>query len=425
MSLTYSCEWKRKEPASKPEDASSNARNEAIVDDTNLDPLSCLPDAQQLITQHFNGQDLLVMSEVCPTWCNLIADMPETMKKVKLNCSMAQPKSHQEKLSFIEAMDGSCRNYINMNVAYDAGTQEDVLQIMRKSAKTVERLEIGEISACELSIEPEEWTRLKRVKLGNVSHSVLSFVLDSRLQLHTLILDRCFQMNHKSEIVAEFLSHQNELQALYIMAVNPLLLFMMQELLNDQGDFQAAPFQLKNLYVGAEFSIPLGAFELMVVGLTTFLQSQTKMEKLMLLCLPDRQILGQIFRQLPALTSLSLLCTPHYFFEGAGDIDLTVNHHITELRVAREFPAAEIEAMILHLPQLKILGIQTLTNFLIKCAARFLAKLELLEYNEIENEDYYEQLKLACQQFFFGKLNKKIIVRKFEVPSGSIYEEDF
>lgn len=244
-----------------------------FYDSSTSDPFCHLhSDVYSLITQHLKGSDLLKMSEVSSSWYNMTLDMKIT-KKIQLNCDMSPEKSKSDKIEFIKSMKKSSREYRSLMVAFDAGTQQDTIKIMRKSAAVLERLEIQEIFAKEFEIPEQKWRKLEKVKLGFVSKSIFEFVLTKEVQLKTLILDQKFDMSRNVEFVFKFLSTQRELEVLYILNSWSILLFIAQDNVNGElgGIIEdLSPFQLKKLFIGTSHEIAFASFEMMIFGILRF-----------------------------------------------------------------------------------------------------------------------------------------------------------
>lgn len=77
--------------------------------------------------------------------------------------------------------------------------------------------------------------------------------------------------------------------------------------------------------------------------------------------------------------------------------------------------------MIRSVPKLKILGIEFLKNSQIEYIAETLQSLQLLEYNEIEDAEFYDRLKISRDD----DINKNIKVQKIEIGDKTIFSDDF
>lgn len=349
--------------------------------------------------QHFNGSDLLKMSEVSTGWYEMI-DVPIHMEKVMMKCELTPRMPLIDKDEFLNIWDNSVRQFYNAKLAYDASTQSQALELLSRSADTLKSLEIGEIYGHEQAIPQQQWSELKHLNIGYVSQSVFDFIFNGQMSLETLIFNKTFKIFRFGDKIARFLSKQTKLKTLKAICDDtcPLMGFILNlvRMSRDYPMVNPMKFQLKELVLGSSGGYTYNNLEPLVSGFSTFMRTQIgSLEKLVLLGVYDRAFINLLFNEMQ-IKSLAFNVNRYYHNrEVAPFLDLQVCRSLVELRIGKGLARNEIVEIITAAPELTLLGIEHLYKNHIDSVATLLMKLKVLEYRMIQDgaERRYESMK--------------------------------
>lgn len=362
-----------------------------------LDPFDHVNhDLHDMITQHFNGKDLVNITGVSKSWSSLSNDRDKISNKVEFKWHFPTLQNCKEDFN---AAKESKRIYKVINAKYNYRSPKGVwFSVIEKHLDHLEKLSL-DFKDPPSELTPKTYPKLKHLILPDVNVDVMKWLEITEIRnLQTLILHKNSNGSVDLKQLLKFIQRQTQLKRLDIY---PFIGFI--DFYEDSSDdFNHHNFKLDYLRTEGNYFSTL-----------KFLMAQKEnLRSIEIFEVYSETMIRSLLHQFPYLDTLSIQLlldeNDDIFKNGFDRINMGVNHTIKSLGIGFvydiSYPATI--ALASTCPMIKILKLLgsddhdvstiSLTVDLMKWIALNLKKLEIIYYRSIDEtcQDFYDQIKL-------------------------------
>ena len=329
------------------------------------------------ILQHLNGTDLLRSSEVCHFWYNLIANSKISMQKITLMVGFIDCTHTTCKL--INIIKTSSRRYINISIFgfFHHNMASDVIKIIKVHCKTIENLDLRNVTNDEAVVEMLQIPNLQHLSLisdceKQSNCAIYSMLLKSSNKLKSLKIDNI------SDHLVDCLENNNNLITLNLSFDVALELF-------EHDISEMFHFKLQHLITSGSLRNRVGD------NFIKFLLTQANNLHSLQVESPSAFLLDTIFNELTTLKSicLKIMC------EEYPRLDLNSNEKITELEFKNPIDLDFLKSFLVATPNIVVLIIKQLDLKIVDYISKNLKKLCKVCYFydfEYATDHYYDDI---------------------------------
>lgn len=381
-----------------------------------MDPLgNALADSSDLILQHFNAKDVIRYSLVSMSWHEIIGSSRRCMRKIWLRID--RPTAQ------LSLLGRSPRKYENFRfqpgcraelakllkrfrpkiamITDDETNHDDYFKFMLTLAPTIEQLHPGDAATVNaLKLKTIDFPMLKELQYTISNRSAFSIFLGSNPRLEKVLFSFSNEVPSDlllpTNIVHEFFQRNPQIKSLWICEIDCAF----------QSDItKNVHFKLKTFAFGKTNS---RFNEKVRENFVKFVRSQNELEWLKILCLHDREVFTRIWSG----GSFKKLFIMDCSLKGAlHNHELQMNRSIDEINFYLN-PSCHILKFLRASPNLKAFKIRQLSKQIMEFAALNLPRLELIQYQSVENivEGVYDDLKASDDK----DINRKIQLKEMD-----------
>lgn len=368
-----------------------------------MDPFNLISrDIHSLILQHFNGSNIMKLSEVSIDWHENFAKHPDAMKKIKL-LMKSNSRTKEEFDEKLDVIKNSIREYrvIVIHCQLQKALSDEFWKFLKLQSNHLEELKIKNIGF-DLDPTPMKLKNLRVLKLTLASIGVRNALITSTTRLKFLKLKQISPMmlnfqppafakndTESVECMKMFRSMNPELEEIELHGGMQYYTLFCND---NKSDDERPRFQLKSLRIKTQSRLSLIP-EYVERNLISFLNTQKSIQKFSIdVCRKD--VILHAFNKMPNLTHLHLniLLMEEY---RVNEFGLTFNERLIELQIPYINNKDDIIEFLKLTPNLENLFLNHIFPDGIDFIARNLMQLKKLRFRigHQESINLYERLK--------------------------------